>query len=193
LNTILLVDDEDAIRGVFSIFLERSGFAILTAAGGEECLGILQKEKPDLIILDIMMQPIDGWETLSSIRRNHDTSNVPVIMFSGKSPMKEEIEQYGKWIEDYLMKPMKFVQISDVISTILDRCKDMRVKRERMISFGADPLMIEEFVCLTRSLFIRKKFSGVSYKNLDGYEHDLSSIEDRINQLAPEYPGQKKP
>lgn len=190
MNTILIVDDEDAIRGVFSIFLERSGFAVRTASGGEECLEILKKERPDLVILDIMMQPMDGWETLSSIRKNLGTSDVPVMMFSGKLPGKEEIEQYGGWIEDYLMKPMKFVQISEIITTIFRRCTDMRVQRERMISLGADSRTADEFVGLTRSIYIMKKFSGVSYKNLAGYEQDIVRIEGRINQLTLEYPGE---
>jgi two-component system OmpR family response regulator len=63
MDTILIVDDEPAIREIFTAYLERGGYTSLAVAGGMECLETLKTQKPDLILLDLMMEPMDGWET----------------------------------------------------------------------------------------------------------------------------------
>ena len=68
MDTVLIVDDDPAIREIFTVYLEMEGYRILAAAGGMECLDLLKTQKPDLILLDMMMEPMDGWETLLAIR-----------------------------------------------------------------------------------------------------------------------------
>ena len=70
MNTILVVDDSPFIVDVFVTMLERGGYRTVAAYGGEECLEILKTVTPDLILLDIMMEPMDGWETLEKIKEN---------------------------------------------------------------------------------------------------------------------------
>jgi DNA-binding NtrC family response regulator len=131
------------------------------------------------------MQPMDGWVTLSSIKNNPVTADVPVAMFSGKSPTMEEIERYGGWMEDYLMKPMKFSEISETLAAILDRCVSMRSERERMAALCTEPGIIGECGGLTRSIFIRKKFSLICYQDTEGCDQDIRRLEDRFRQLTP--------
>jgi adenylate cyclase len=185
MTTILYVDDNAMLQDIFSIFVQRSGFVVKTASCGGECLEILQNAKPDLVLLDIMMYPTDGWETLTSIKSNPDTAEVPVTMLSAKLPVKEEIDRYGGWIEDYLTKPMKFNQISAKLSAILDRRSYMHTAMERMTVLGTDRRMIEEYGSQNRNLFIRKKFSQTCYSDAELFKQDICRIEERIRQLTP--------
>ena len=82
--TILVVDDSPFIVDVFVTMLERGGYRTVAAYGGEECLGILKTVTPDLILLDIMMEPMDGWETLEKIKENPATKDIPVLMLTAK-------------------------------------------------------------------------------------------------------------
>ena len=82
--TILVVDDSPFIVDVFVTMLERGGYRTVAAYGGEECLEILKTVTPDLILLDIMMEPVDGWETLERIKENPETKDIPVLMLTAK-------------------------------------------------------------------------------------------------------------
>ena len=100
--TILVVDDSPFIVDVFVTMLERGGYRSVAAYGGEECLDILKTVTPDLILLDIMMEPMDGWETLEKIKENPSTKEIPVLMLTAKQLTPTEAEEYGIFIEDYV-------------------------------------------------------------------------------------------
>lgn len=82
---IMLVDDEPDILFVEKIILEKAGYEIIEANSGEECLEKLKTEKPDMILLDVMMPGINGWETCKRIKENESTKDIPVIMVTVKS------------------------------------------------------------------------------------------------------------
>ena len=90
--TILVVDDSPFIVDVFVTMLERGGYRTVAAYGGEECLEILKTVTPDLILLDIMMEPMDGWETLEKIKENPTTKEIPVLMLTAKQLTPVEAE-----------------------------------------------------------------------------------------------------
>lgn len=79
---ILFVDDEPDLIFLVSKMLEKEGYDVATARSGEECLEILKKKKPDLILLDIMMEGIDGWEVCKKIKEDKRTKNIPVVMLT---------------------------------------------------------------------------------------------------------------
>jgi two-component system, OmpR family, response regulator len=159
MSVLLIVDDDDAIREIFSLLLTENGYSVHAASGGMECIEILTRISPDLVLLDIMMHPVDGWETLSSIRNNPRTGHIPVVMFSGKSPSREEVFQYAGWIEDYLMKPLTMQTISRALSAVFARKRADLEERQHFIKNCADPMLIEEYFQLQRLLFIQGKFS----------------------------------
>ena len=106
MRTILLVDDNDSLIELFSLFFQGEGWTVLTAPGGRECLDLLGHESPDLILLDIMMVPMDGWETLQRIKENPGWAKIPVAMLTGKALSQKEFDTYGLLFEHYLMKPL---------------------------------------------------------------------------------------
>ena len=101
-ETILLVDDEKEIVELLSIYLCNEGYRLLKAYDGMEALACLQKEEVDLIILDVMMPKMDGWEVCRQIRKD---SKVPIIMLTAKSEEKDELQGFDCGADEYVSKP----------------------------------------------------------------------------------------
>ena len=81
---VLIVDDDAGLREMLRANLELEGYLVREAGSAEEGLGALDEEAPDLILLDVMMPKVDGWEMLRRVRERHGVDSVPVVMFSGK-------------------------------------------------------------------------------------------------------------
>jgi DNA-binding response OmpR family regulator len=162
-DTILIVDDDPAIREIFTIYLEMGGYRILTATGGMECLDLLKVQKPDLILMDMMMEPMDGWETLLAIRSCPVTSSVPVIIITGKQPTSKEILQYGGLIEDFIVKPVDFKKIAASFHLIIEKYRILIREIDRIKKEEQDPELLSEYSCLLRLVRVvnnLKKRSG---------------------------------
>ncbi len=85
---ILIVDDEQLYRHLVKVNLESEGYEVISAANGEECLDLVSNKHPDMVILDVMMPKLDGFETLDRIRQ---FSEVPVIMLTGKHEEQDRV------------------------------------------------------------------------------------------------------
>lgn len=117
--TILIVDDDMDIVNLFRIFLSREGHVAISATDGGACLEKLRQVTPDIILLDIMMAPLDGWETLETIKGNEATKGIPVIMVTGKPLVKEEQKKYGAMYRHYLMKPVRRQELCSTVDSVL--------------------------------------------------------------------------
>ena len=102
---IMVVDDEPDVVRLVEFILQKEGFEVVTASDGRTGLSLLDEEKPDLIILDIMMPLMDGMEVLRQIRSHRTTSRVPVIMLTAKTASVTVDEARQLWVSDYVMKP----------------------------------------------------------------------------------------
>jgi twitching motility two-component system response regulator PilG len=107
LGTILIVDDSPTVRKLVSMTLEKSGYAIMTAADGYEAADQLLKSLPDLILLDIAMPGMDGYQVCKLIKENKETSTIPVIMLSGKDGFFDKIRGRMAGSTAYITKPFK--------------------------------------------------------------------------------------
>jgi excisionase family DNA binding protein len=81
---VLVVDDDEQVREVVRVNLELEGYTVREAANAEEGLGAVEDEPPDLILLDVMMPQVDGWEMLRRVQERHGIGSIPVVMFSGQ-------------------------------------------------------------------------------------------------------------
>jgi excisionase family DNA binding protein len=81
---VLIVDDDDGVRAFVRANLELEGYSVREAASAEEGLALLEEQLPDLILLDVMMPQVDGWEMLRRVHERHGVGSIPVIMFSGQ-------------------------------------------------------------------------------------------------------------
>ena len=119
MSTVLIVDDDPDIANIFKIFLSRDGHTAVTASDGNVCLEKVRQSKFDLILLDIMMAPMDGWETLEHIKSDPRASSTPVIMVTGKPLEEKERLKYGNLFYQYLMKPVRRTELCDIVKVAL--------------------------------------------------------------------------
>ena len=124
-NIIMIVDDSPYIVDGLVALLKRRGYQPVPAHGGDECLFLLQTTKPDLLLLDIMMEPMDGWETLEFVKKNPVTKDIPVLMFSAKKITPSEAEEHSMSIDDFVSKPVNPMQLLESIEQVFERRKDV--------------------------------------------------------------------
>lgn len=116
-SRILVVDDEDALRTVLSSELEGEGYEIATAADGDEAINIVQNKKFDLVLLDIKMPKVDGFEVLKFIKDK--IPGLKVIMLTGFADLKNAIESKKLGAEDFVSKPYDLVDLLTTIERVL--------------------------------------------------------------------------
>jgi excisionase family DNA binding protein len=102
---VLIVDDDERLREYVRVNLEAEGYEVREAGSAEEALGALGERSPDLILLDVMMPQIDGWETLRRIREHAGVGAIPVIMFSGKVDERSAAEADSRGVQGFIGKP----------------------------------------------------------------------------------------
>jgi len=104
-KTILVVDDERHIVRLVQVNLERAGYEVTTAYDGVEALEAVQAEIPDMIILDVMMPRMDGFEALKKLRADDKTKEIPVIMLTAKAQDADIFKGWSSGVDSYLTKP----------------------------------------------------------------------------------------
>jgi PleD family two-component response regulator len=117
---ILVVDDEDHIRRILKFQLEKHGYRVIAAENGEIALELMRREAPDLVLLDLMMPKIDGFETCRRIRQNFQTSQIPIIMLTAKSELPDKIRGLQDGANDYLIKPYSNEELLLRVGNVLD-------------------------------------------------------------------------
>ena len=117
---ILVVDDEPDIQNLLKHFLKAKSREVVTAASGTEALETFNQEKPDLVILDVMMPGISGWEVLACIRQH---SQVPVIMLTAKGTPTDTTKGLLGGADDYIKKPFDLAEIEARIIAVMRRCE----------------------------------------------------------------------
>ncbi len=118
---ILAIDDEEDFCFFVKRNLERLGSEVITATGGEEGFKLARKHKPDLILLDIMMPGIDGFEVLKKLKEDTETIAIPIIMLTGKDDDDSKIKAAGLYDEDYIVKPVEVDALRSRIEEALTR------------------------------------------------------------------------
>jgi diguanylate cyclase (GGDEF)-like protein len=116
--SVLLVDDSASLRAVVTHRLEQAGFDVTTAVDGHECMRLLGELRPDIVLLDIVMPGIDGWETLDRIR---DTSGVPVIMLTARAQEVDRVRGLRAGADDYVGKPFQQDELEARMEAVMRR------------------------------------------------------------------------
>ncbi len=120
-DRVLIVDDDvDTLRMV-GLMLQRQGYEISSASNGEQGLAKAFDEKPDVILLDIMMPDIDGYEVTRRLRKNPLTKSTPILMFSAKTQLDDKVSGYEAGADDYLTKPTVPAELHSHIQALLAR------------------------------------------------------------------------
>ena len=115
---VLIVDDDPGIRGFVRASLELEGYVVKEAGNAEDGLAAIDEEPPDLILLDVMMPRVDGWEMLQRMQERHGVGAIPVLMFSGKVDEQAEREATARGAHGFIGKPFDPQQL-------IERAKQM--------------------------------------------------------------------
>jgi DNA-binding response OmpR family regulator len=118
-KSILIIDDDEALRVAMVSAVEKAGYAVVQAANGQDGIAVALAERPDLIVLDILMPKMDGRETLREIRSREETSDIPVILLTSVSDLSYVAETTTYENVDYLVKTD--VSLADIVAKITDR------------------------------------------------------------------------
>ena len=120
---ILIVDDDLETLRLVGLMLQRQGFQVIAANNGGQALNLAHNELPDLIVLDVMMPDMDGFQVTRQLRSQSETSNVPILMFTAKSQVDDKVAGYEAGVDDYLTKPVHPVELVARIKALLTRGK----------------------------------------------------------------------
>ena len=108
---ILIADDQRQNRQLLEIMLSQEGFVFLTAARGDEALAIVAQQSPDLILLDVMMPGMDGYQVAAKIKGNLASKNIPIIMVSGLHDSGARMLAKGAGADDFLSRPVERAEL----------------------------------------------------------------------------------
>jgi len=188
MTTVLFVDDNVAICTMYGIILEKSGYSFMSANSGPEALKLLESTQFDLILLDIMMEPMDGWEVLAHIRKRDDCADVSVIVLTAKSLLPRDVMEYGDAIQGFIMKPI----FAETLQEYLDLIVSERDEREKSLASCGDDVttrqQISEYMRLRQQIrvwdtmfsTIEKTFGGMADDENSDYHVEIQTIRDTI-------------
>jgi DNA-binding response OmpR family regulator len=169
-SRVLVIDDDDDIRGLVVELLQRAGLEVDQAADGRAGLRAFHQTPADLIVLDVSMPELDGWQTLERIR---DLSDVPVIMLTARGAELERVRGLQGGADDYMVKPFGRQELIARVQALLRRAKS--AGDERQESYADDRLTID---------FAQR---GVTY---DGRDVSLTPLEFKLLSVFVRHPRQ---
>ncbi len=131
-ETILLVDDEDSLRQVVAQFLLQEGYRVVSANSGVESLRLFYAERPDAVLLDLMMPGMDGWEVCARLR---ELSDVPILLITARTSQDDKLRGFRLGVDDYLSKPFSLAELAARLQAVLSRSRRTRAQTERMLAW----------------------------------------------------------
>lgn len=164
MKKILIVEDEESIRKFVRINLEREGFIAIEAETGEKALEIAESEDIDIVVLDIMLPGIDGFQVCKELRNRFDT--IGIIMLTAKSQDVDKIMGLEYGTDDYMVKPFNPIELVLRIKSLLRRIDANIPKNEEIITYG--PFKIDKYS--------RQFFKGDRYIELTPTEYSIIKL-----------------
>lgn len=137
-STILVVDDDRALLGFLEEYLTREGFRVSTADGGAAALRAFYQARPDLVVLDVMMPGMDGWEVCARLRELADT---PVILLTAKTGEADKLRGFRLGVDDYVTKPFSLAELGARIRAVLARSAARQGEQGAL--YQAGPLVVD--------------------------------------------------
>ena len=134
---VVVVEDDINIAELLRLYLEKDGFAVTVAHDGAEGLRATEEQKPDLVMLDIMLPGMDGWQVCKRLRQ---TSNVPIIMLTAKGETEDKVQGLEMGADDYIVKPFEVKELLARIHAVLRRTGEETPQQGKKLTF--DKLVI---------------------------------------------------
>jgi DNA-binding response OmpR family regulator len=118
---ILIVDDEKALVSLVALHMQMTGYEVLFANDGWSAIDICKRDKPDLVILDLMLPKLNGWEVCRRLRSDEEIKTISVIMLSARGELEDKLRGFGAGADDYVTKPFSPKELVARVKRILDR------------------------------------------------------------------------
>ena len=118
---ILVVDDEKALVSLVTLHMQMAGYEVFFANDGWSALDICKRDKPDLVILDLMLPKLNGWEVCRRIREDDSIKDIAVLMLSARSEVDDKVRGFNVGADDYVTKPFSPKELVARVKRILDR------------------------------------------------------------------------
>jgi two-component system KDP operon response regulator KdpE len=137
---LLIIDDDQSLLHALKLYLEEQEYQVVTAIGGKEGLRLFYSFRPDLVILDIMMPSMDGWQVLERVR---DMSDVPVIMLTARGQEDDRVKGLRMGADDYVPKPFSMREVTARVETILRRLQRVENSSQDKVLYADDFMVID--------------------------------------------------
>lgn len=133
--TLLAADDDPVILELIRLYLTNKGFQLLTAGNGKEALALLHKHTVHLVVLDVMMPEMDGWQLCQAIR---ESSDIPILMLTAKGESEDKLQGFGFGADDYIVKPFDPNELVARVTSLLRRtyASLRQIKLPASLQFG---------------------------------------------------------
>lgn len=153
---ILIADDNKQITSVLEEYAKKEGFTVHLAYDGSEAIALFQKVQPDIVLLDVMMPKMDGFEVCREIRK---TSNTPVIMITARGEDFEKIMGLDIGADDYMVKPFSPGEVMARVRAVLRRITNVDAKTKQLFSFGNLAINLDDYTVTVdeRNVSLTKK------------------------------------
>ncbi len=123
---ILCIEDEPEMIDLIRLILERKGFEVLGAVGGQEGLEVVRNEKPDLVLLDLMMPDVDGWEVYRQMKADAELQHIPVVVVTAKAQSIDKVlGLHIAKVDDYVTKPFGPSDLVESVERVLRKRKEL--------------------------------------------------------------------
>ena len=143
LAKILVADDEPGIRQLLRAFLERAELQVVMAQNGDEAVRLAQEHVPDVVVVDVMMPQMDGYEVCRQLRNDTRTSHVPILMLTSRSAVGDKITGFESGADDYVTKPFDLNELLARIRSLLRRSRETTT-RNPLTGLPGNRLLMEE-------------------------------------------------
>jgi DNA-binding response OmpR family regulator len=203
MSRVLVVDDDPHIRELVRVLLEREGLDVFEASDGLDALARLEATRADLVILDVMMPNMDGWDLCRQLRRAGD---LPLLMITAKGETAEKVKGFQLGTDDYLVKPFEPAEMVARVKALLKRCRiahsqsvevgDLKMNRkthELTVGGRCATIPLREFELLFelashsgRTLSRSRLIEGIWGYDFEGNERTLDVHINRLRERFPE-------
>jgi len=132
-HKVLVVDDEPDVLLLCRVNLEFEGYEVVEASDGEMAMQVVREENPDVVLLDVMMPKMDGWQVLAALKADDDLKDIPVVMLTAKVQDQDQIRGWSSGAAEYITKPFSPLALSQVLQDVLSNDPEEEERRRRMI------------------------------------------------------------
>ncbi len=171
---VLLIDDNETLIQIYQRILTSPGRETVSITDGTKALETIKSCNPDIILLDLMMEPLSGWEILTEVRNDPEISDIPIIILTGKMMTIEEAIMFGLKIDGFVMKPLERSMLVTAVEEIWDIITECNDRYDRAIAAG-----LPEEKALSCRKTIRKR-------KMIAYLKDLLTRQEKMVSLRPD-------